>query len=168
MRARTAAREATLKALYMLDMRPDMTPDELDETLRREAPQDSLAFARELLKGTREHMPEIDLEVESIALNWNLRRMAAVDRNVIRLGSFELMHRPDIPGAVVINEAVVMAKKYSTKDSGGFVNGILDKVMQRHPNPARASRDLAAVDDPLVEPPESESEPEAAPGRGSS
>lgn len=162
MRARTAAREATLKALYMLDLRPDMTPEELDETLRREAPTASLAFARELLDGTRKHMPTIDTEVESIALNWNLRRMATVDRNVIRLGAYELMHRTDIPGAVAINEAVVMAKKYSTKDSGGFVNGILDKVMQRHPNkgqPASASRD----DEPLVEPPESERE-EPLPG----
>jgi hypothetical protein len=83
------------------------------------------------------------------------------------MGAFELMHRPDIPGAVTINEAVVMAKKYSTKDSGGFVNGILDKVMQRHPNSRRASSDAAAQDDPLVEPPESEREAEAPPGRGS-
>lgn len=132
-RPRTQGREVALKALYQLDVRPDLTDSELELLLRNEARTDeALAFARELVKGTREHLPEIDREVESIAHNWNLKRMAVIDRNLIRLGSFELSFRADIPAAVSINEAVVMAKKYSTKESGSFVNGILDKVAQRH------------------------------------
>ncbi|MCO5165337.1 MAG: transcription antitermination factor NusB [Planctomycetes bacterium] len=133
MRPRSQAREAALKALYQVDLRPDLTDAEVDELLRADARnEESLAFARELVTGTRAHMAEIDQEVESIAHNWNLKRMAVIDRNVIRLGAFELIHRKDIPPAVAINEAVEMAKKYSTKDSGSFVNGILDKIHHRH------------------------------------
>jgi transcription antitermination factor NusB len=132
-RARSQAREAALKALYQIDLRPDLSPNEIDEAIRAEAKNDdTLTFARELVEGTRKHLAEIDREVESTAHNWNLKRMAVIDRNVIRLGTFELLHRPDVPPAVAINEAVVMAKKYSTKDSGSFVNGILDKIHQRH------------------------------------
>lgn len=141
MRARSQAREAALKALYQLDLRPDLSPGEVDEVLRAEAKnEDALGFARELVAGTRKHLPEIDREVESTAHNWNLKRMAVIDRNVIRIGTFELLHRPDVPPAVAINEAVVMAKKYSTKDSGSFVNGILDKIHQRHHGGARGAR----------------------------
>ncbi len=132
-RARTQGREAALKVLYQVDLRPDLSEAEVEQALRTEArSDDAVAFARELVRGTRAHMPEIDREVEEIAHNWNLRRMAVVDRNVIRLGAFELIWRLDIPPAVAINEAVTIAKKYSTKDSGAFVNGILDKVLRRH------------------------------------
>lgn len=140
MRPRSQAREAALKALYQVDLRPDLTDAEVDELLRGDARnEETLAFARELVAGTRAHMAEIDREVESIAHNWNLKRMAVIDRNVIRLGAFELIHRKDIPPAVAINEAVEMAKKYSTKDSGSFVNGILDKIHHRH-HGAKAGR----------------------------
>jgi transcription antitermination factor NusB len=141
-RPRSQAREAALKALYQIDVRPDLTADELDEVLKGEArSEEALAFARELVQGTRAHLAEIDVEVEAVAHNWNLKRMAVVDRNVIRIGAYELMHRDDIPPAVAINEAVVMAKKYSTKDSGSFVNGILDKIHQRRrPESVRAGR----------------------------
>ena len=141
MRARSQAREAALKALYQVDLRPDLTPAEVEEVLRAEAKsEDVLSFARELVSGTRAHLAEIDREVESTAHNWNLKRMAVIDRNVIRMGTFELLHRPDVPPAVAINEAVVMAKKYSTKDSGSFVNGILDKIHQRHHGPGQRAR----------------------------
>jgi transcription antitermination factor NusB len=144
MRARSQAREAALKALYQVDLRPDLTAAEMEEVLRAEAKNDEvLAFARELVEGTRAHLADIDREVESTAHNWNLKRMAVIDRNVIRMGTFELLHRPDVPPAVAINEAVVMAKKYSTKDSGSFVNGILDKIHQRHHGPDRGGAGAA-------------------------
>lgn len=147
MRARSQAREAALKALYQVDIRPDLSDAEVDEVLRAEARnEEALGFARELVAGTRAHMVEIDREVESIAHNWNLKRMAVIDRNVIRIGAFELIHRKDIPPAVAINEAVVMAKKYSTRDSGSFVNGILDKIHQRH-HGARAGARPGRQDD---------------------
>lgn len=151
MRPRSQGREAALKALYQVDVRPDLSDAEVDEVLRGEARNDeALGFARELVTGTRANLADIDREVESIAHNWNLKRMAVIDRNVIRLGAFELIHRTDIPPAVAINEAVVMAKKYSTKESGSFVNGILDKIHQRH-HGARAAARPARRDDAAQE-----------------
>jgi transcription antitermination protein NusB len=135
-RPRTQGREVAFKVLYQLDLRPDLSEGEVEEALRAESKSaEALKFARELVKGARDHRAEIDRQVEGITHNWRLDRMAAVDRNIIRLGAFELGWRPDVPTAVAINEAVVMAKKYSTKESGSFVNGILDKLAQRHAAP---------------------------------
>lgn len=136
MRPRTQGREVAFKVLYQLDLRPDLSEGEVEEALKAESKSaEALKFARDLVRGARDHKAEIDRQVEGIAHNWRLDRMAAVDRNIIRLGAFELGWRPDVPTAVAINEAVVMAKKYSTKESGSFVNGILDKVAQRHAAP---------------------------------
>ena len=132
MRARTLAREAALKALYQLDLRRSVPDAEIEELLQREAPQREAAdYARVLVKGTRKLLARIDREIVEVAENWDLARMAALDRNVLRLAVFEMIEREDIPPAVAINEAVSIAKKYSTKDSGGFVNGILDQVKTR-------------------------------------
>lgn len=132
MRARSQAREAAIKALYQLDLRPDISAAEVEDFVTRETrTPDAREFALELVKGVQDHREQIDREVESIAHNWKLSRMACIDRNVIRVGAFELLHRPDIPAAVAINEAVTIAKKYSTSESGNFVNGILDQVHQR-------------------------------------
>jgi len=139
-RARSQAREAALKVLYQLDLRPDVERSELEELVREDVPAaDAREFARELIDGTREQLPAIDREIESVAINWNLKRMAVIDRNILRLGTYELLFRPELPAAVSINEAVMLAKKYSTKESGGFVNGILDKVHRRHPGEKRGS-----------------------------
>lgn len=132
MRARTLAREAALKALYQLDLRRSVPDAEIEELLQREAPpREAQDYARVLVKGTRKHLPRIDKEIVDVAENWELGRMAALDRNVLRLAVYEMIDREDIPAAVAINEAVSIAKKYSTKDSGGFVNGILDQVKTR-------------------------------------
>lgn len=132
MRLRTQGRETALKALYQLDLRKDLDSDELLDLLEREAKTDAAReFASELLEGVRLHWDALDAEVEAVAHNWKLERMAVIDRNVLRLGAFELLHRPDIPPAVAIDEAVTLAKKFSTKDSGSFVNGILDKILRR-------------------------------------
>jgi N utilization substance protein B len=108
-------------------------PDaEIEELLQREAPpREAQDYARVIVKGTRKHLARIDKEIVDVAENWELSRMAALDRNVLRLAVFEMLEREDIPPAVAINEAVSIAKKYSTKDSGGFVNGILDQVKNR-------------------------------------
>ena len=95
------------------------------------------AFAEPLIRGTLEHREEIDALVGKFAKNWSLRRMAAVDRNVLRLAVYEMLHREDIPPVVSINEAVDIAKKFSTQDSGKFVNGILDKLKGELMRPAR-------------------------------
>ena len=85
-------------------------------------------FADPLIRGVLEHRDAIDEKIKSHAKNWDFHRIAAVDRNIMRLAIYEMLHREDIPPVVSINEAVDIAKKFSTQDSGKFVNGILDKI----------------------------------------
>ncbi|MHC1764426.1 MAG: transcription antitermination factor NusB [Verrucomicrobiia bacterium] len=94
-------------------------------------------FAEPLIRGTLQHVGEIDAEIKKYAKNWDLHRMAVVDRNVLRLAIYEMRHREDIPPIVSINEAVDIAKRFSTEESGKFVNGILDKVKGDLMRPAR-------------------------------
>lgn len=102
------------------------------------------AFAEQLIRGTLEHREQIDREIERVSQNWKLHRLAAVDRNVMRLAIFEMKHRPDIPPVVSINEAVDLARKYSTGESGRFVNGLLDRIRAELPRPARTPAPPAA------------------------
>jgi N utilization substance protein B len=106
---------------------PPPTPEE--EAIR--------AFADPLIRGTIEHRDEADGIITKHAKNWELHRIAAVDRNILRLAIYEMLHREDIPPVVSINEAVDIAKKFSTQDSGKFVNGILDKVRGELMRPSR-------------------------------
>ena len=94
-------------------------------------------FADPLIRGALEHRDESDEIIKKHARNWELHRIAAVDRNILRLAIYEMLHRDDIPPVVSINEAVDIAKKFSTQDSGKFVNGILDKVKGELMRPAR-------------------------------
>jgi N utilization substance protein B len=94
-------------------------------------------FADPLIRGTLEHRDAIDEHIKKHAKNWDFHRIAAVDRNIMRLAIYEMLHREDIPPIVSINEAVDIAKKFSTQDSGKFVNGILDKVRSELMRPAR-------------------------------
>ena len=95
-------------------------------------------FADPLIRGALEHRNEADAVITQHAKNWDLHRIAAVDRNILRLAIYEMLHREDIPPVVSINEAVDVAKKFSTQDSGKFVNGILDKVRGELMRPARS------------------------------
>lgn len=134
MRKRTKAREFALQVLYQLDI----TRDPCEATLenfwqsRSEDPVDDdvKKFAAELVKGTSEHSGQIDLLIARHATNWQITRMAVVDRNILRMGCYELLCREDIPSKVSINEAVDLAKAYSGIEAGKFVNAILDKVRQ--------------------------------------
>lgn len=108
----------------------DLPPPSADEAATR-------SFADPLIRGVLEHREEIDQLIQRHAKNWDLRRMAVVDRNVLRLAAYEMLHREDIPPVVSINEAVDVAKKFSTPDSGKFVNGILDKIKGELMRPAR-------------------------------
>ena len=94
-------------------------------------------FAEPLVRGVLEHREVIDERLQKLAANWDLHRMAGVDRNILRLAAFEMMHREDIPPVVAINEAVDIAKRFSTDESGRFVNGILDKLAAQLDRPAR-------------------------------
>jgi transcription antitermination protein NusB len=95
------------------------------------------SFADPLIRGTLEHRDDIDQRILRHCKNWDLSRIAAVDRNILRLAIYEMLHREDIPPVVSINEAVDIAKKFSTQDSGKFVNGILDSVKAELMRPAR-------------------------------
>jgi N utilization substance protein B len=95
-------------------------------------------FAEPLIRNALAHREEADALIRKHAKNWELHRIAAVDRNILRLAIYEMLHRDDIPPVVSINEAVDIAKKFSTQDSGKFVNGILDKIKSELMRPARA------------------------------
>jgi transcription antitermination factor NusB len=130
MRKRTQARELALQLLYQLDLRGEEILPEIAAYLDDEASgdQEIRNFARDLVMGFWERRASIDQKIEEVAKNWQLRRMAAIDRNILRLATFELLYREDIPPLVTINEAIDIAKKFSTKNSGPFVNGILDNI----------------------------------------
>lgn len=108
----------------------ELPPPTADEAAMR-------LFAEPLIRGTLEHRAEADEIISRHAKNWEIHRIAAVDRNILRLAIYEMLHRDDIPPVVSINEAVDIAKKFSTQDSGKFVNGILDKVKSELMRPAR-------------------------------
>lgn len=97
-------------------------------------------FAEPLIRGALQHREEADTLIRKYCKNWDLPRIAAVDRNILRLAIFEMLHREDIPPVVSINEAVDIAKKFSTQDSGRFVNGILDSVKAELMRPARGAQ----------------------------
>jgi N utilization substance protein B len=96
-------------------------------------------FCVELVRGVEERKAELDAHLQRFADNWDLRRMGGVDRNVMRVALFEMLHRPDIPPVVSINEAVELAKELSSEESGKFVNGILDRIRKDLKRPSRAA-----------------------------
>ena len=96
-------------------------------------------FTEELVRGVIEHRAAIDEKISKFADNWELPRIAPVDRNILRLAMYEMLYRDDIPPVVSINEAVDIAKKFSTNESGAFVNGILDRLKAELTRPARTA-----------------------------
>lgn len=136
MGSRRHAREATLQMLYLLD-RCSFKPHEVkDIVLHREKISPAVReFINELFNGICNQRDEIDTLIMTYAQNWELNRMAAIDRNILRLATFEILAMTKTPISVIINEAVEIAKRYSTKDSGKFVNGILDKVKSARKTP---------------------------------
>ena len=128
-RKRTRARELVLRALYLIDVRgPDALPEAPAFFAGETDDADVLAFAQQVFDGIIEHRDELDAKISGVAENWQIHRMAVIDRNLLRLGTFEFTHLADVPPKVSINEAIDLAKRYSTADSGAFVNGILDKL----------------------------------------
>jgi len=132
MGARRTARERALQALYQVEMTPGPILAALEdawaaaEVANKEA--EAVKFARELAEGVMAHRKEIDQLIEAHSHNWRLDRMSRIDRNVLRLGVFELKYRPDIPKKVSLNEAVELGKNFGTEESSAFVNGLLDRV----------------------------------------
>jgi len=151
MGTRRRGRELALQILYQLDVQNQLSfakgeasnyveqvlrlfwqsfaraPDEGDEGA---ADEDDRQFADELVRGVRAHLDEIDEAIGRASRNWRLERMARVDRNLLRLGLFEMKHSSDVPPKVAINEAIEIAKRYGTAESPAFVNGILDRCLE--------------------------------------
>jgi N utilization substance protein B len=135
---RTKARERAVQALYQIDV----TASALDEALSRfwksfePVEREVMDLTETLVRGVAEHRRTIDGAIEAVSTNWRLDRMARVDRNILRLAVHELLHRPEVPVKVVINEAIELGKKYGSESSGAFINGVLDKIAKSLP-PAR-------------------------------
>jgi len=132
MRKRTLAREFALQILYQMDMTHDS--DDLclinfwQANTEKHIGEDIKDFASGLVRGVAANLETIDTRIAQYATNWQLKRMAVVDRNILRLGAYEIVFRDDIPPKVSINEAVELAKRYSSLEASKFVNGILDKI----------------------------------------
>ncbi len=130
MGSRRTAREIVLKKLYAYEM--SKGSDNSSEKLLIEDcskfDKKTRIFADTLYEGVQKHVSEIDSIIKTYADNWEIERMAALDKNILRAAIYEMKYMEDIPPVVSIDEAIDMAKKYSTRDSGKFVNGILDKI----------------------------------------
>jgi N utilization substance protein B len=130
MGTRREARELALQALYQLDVTAERDPAgglALFWT-HFDAPPDARSFARELVDGVREHCERIDALIGESAEHWKLPRLSRVDLNLLRLATFELLARADIPASVTINEAIEIARRFGTDESAAFVNGVLDHI----------------------------------------
>ena len=129
MGARSTAREAALQMLFALDA-SGAPADAVISDYWRETPGDAegRGYADELVRGIARDLEATDTRIRTASRNWRLERMTRVDRNVLRLGAWELEHRLDIPRAVILDEAVEIAKRYGTEESSSFVNGVLDRI----------------------------------------
>ncbi len=145
MSARTKARKRALDVLYEADLMGLDLVTTLAIRLEQADPPVP-EYAVELVEGIVAHRPEIDRLIASVSEGWTMARMPAVDRNVLRLGAFELLFRPDVPAGVAVSEAVELVGRLSTDESASFVNGVLAKVAQSRP-PAVMASDSTAADD---------------------
>ena len=143
---RREGREAAVQFLYQFDV----NRQPVDELLlsfwklrsgpgKAETSAKTKVFTEELVKGVTSHLPEIDALISKFTANYEIHRIAVVDRNILRVGIYEMQHCTDVPPVVCINEAIEVAKKFGSEESGRFVNGILDRVRADLPRPARTA-----------------------------
>lgn len=140
MSARHEARTFAVQFLFQRDFNPgDLAPDLDVFWMERPCDEPVRRFADELIAGVETHRAHLDTCLQQYAQNWDVKRMGAVDRNIMRVALYEMLHRQDIPPVVSINEAVDLAKELSSEESGRFVNGILDRARRDLDRPARAA-----------------------------
>ncbi len=132
MRKRSRARELALQILYQMDlMDPSVLVDIEDMLSRERRDEDVVAYALTLVRGTMAEKDDIDRRIRATAEHWDLPRMAVIDRNILRMATWELLQDdPQAPPKVVLNEAIELGKRFSTGQSGAFVNGILDRILK--------------------------------------
>jgi N utilization substance protein B len=137
MTRRSRAREVALQLLFQRDLNKRIDRAALERFARDRLRDDTLVpFCLGLYDGVIAQQADIDRKLSKAAENWRLVRMAAVDRNVLRLGAYELLHTPDTPPNVALDEAIELARRYGSADSPAFVNGVLDRLRQPPPPPA--------------------------------
>ncbi len=134
MSRRRRARAIVLQVLYQDDLNPTQPAEIKTRFINARLNEDPklIAFANSLIEGVTQHRGQIDEQLASIAANWRLGRMAATDRNVLRLGAYEILFG-ETPDRVAINEAIELARRYGTDQSSQFVNGVLDRLIKRKP-----------------------------------
>ncbi len=132
---RRQARECALQILYPADLAsvPPGDGESLfwEDQEEQSPPAEVVEFTHRIVRGVWENRRRIDGIIEQFSVNWKMSRMPCVDRNVLRIGVYEFLHCPDIPVMVTINEAIELGKAYSTKESGAFINGILDRIARQ-------------------------------------
>lgn len=130
MGARRSGREAALQMLFQLEasgVSADLAVDLFWRTFE-DADPEGRPYADALLRGVSENVAALDKRIAAASQNWRLERMSRVDRNLLRLGTYELMFRSDVPRAVVLDEAVELAKSFGTEESSKFINGVLERI----------------------------------------
>ncbi len=131
MGARTSSREAALQMLFGIEVNAVSAETAIRNFWREfEGDPEGRAYADEIVAGVVSDLVRVDDLIRSASTNWRLERMARVDRNLLRLASWELLSRPDVPRAVILDEAVELAKRFGGEDSGAFVNGVLDRIAE--------------------------------------
>ena len=141
MTRRSRGREVALQVLYQVEQNAGVPLPDVRRFIQRRLLGDRKLcdFTEGLIAGVKGHQAQIDALISEAAENWRIDRMAAIDRNILRLGAFEMLYRPEVPTKVAINEALELAKRYSTAQSSRFVNGILDRLQTAidRPEPQR-------------------------------
>lgn len=151
MMRRSRAREVALQLLFQRDLNPDSEQAQVERFARDRLRDSSLqAFCLGLVDGVHAHLGEIDSRLGEVAENWRLPRMAVVDRNILRMGTYEILFTPQTPAPAAIDEAIELARRFGTVDSPRFVNGVLDKLKPQSAEPA-AQADQPVVADGLSE-----------------
>ncbi|MCC6149439.1 MAG: transcription antitermination factor NusB [Planctomycetes bacterium] len=133
-KVQSLARELTLQLLYLLDStNGENVARQMEQVLEMQCEnREARELAREYYRGVTDALADIDARITETAVNWQLSRMPYIDRAILRIGAYELLFAHETPPKVAINEAVDLAKRYSTEKSGAFVNGVLDKIYQTH------------------------------------
>jgi len=133
MGARHSGREAALQMLFQIEVSGATAEDAIDlfwRSFDAGTDPDGRAYADEVVRGVAASRDEIDRRITEASANWRIERMARVDRNILRLGAWEVLHRSDVPRAVILDEAVELAKAFGTDDSSAFVNGVLNRIAE--------------------------------------
>ncbi len=133
---RRQARECALQILFQTEFEKDKNNSDLyiNDSIKEKLVPEVKAFADQLVKGVRDHKEEIDAIINKYIENWAPSRIAIVDRNILRFATYEIVYLIEIPSKVTMNEAIEVAKIYGNENSGGFINGILDRIQREFPD----------------------------------